>query len=195
MSRRYKREELGYRTAFFTAGIGISNAFGSLLASAILATMEGFLGYAAWRCGRDIFAIGCLAQILTTFRWLFFIEGYLTVLVGIFGMFILPNFPSGPARWLTPAEHALARKRMEEDAEGHGTAEPTSSDFSDVLSMMTDWRTWLVGTALSCCNASLSFNMFFPTLAATMGYSPTISLLLCIPPWVMSTITAVTVAR
>ncbi|KAG2134831.1 MFS general substrate transporter [Suillus clintonianus] len=176
LSRWYKREELGYRTAFFTAGIGISNAFGSLLASGILATMEGFLGYAAW-------------------RWLFFIEGYLTVFVGICGMFILPDFPSGPARWLTPAEHALARKRMEEDSEGHGPAETSSGGFSDILSMMTDWRAWLVGTALSCCNASLSFNMFFPTLAATMGYSPTISLLLCVPPWIASTITAVAVAR
>lgn len=46
---RYKREELGYRTALFTAGIGVSNAFGSLLASGILGTMEGLFGYAAWR--------------------------------------------------------------------------------------------------------------------------------------------------
>jgi hypothetical protein len=138
----------------------------------------------------------CLVRILTTFRWLFFIEGYLTVLVGIGGMFILPDYPSGPARWLTPAEHALARKRMEENSEGHDAAEPTSSgDISVVLSLMTDWRAWIVGTALCCCNASLSFNMFFPTLAATMGYSPTISLLLCTPPWIISTITAVTVAR
>ncbi|KAG2156884.1 major facilitator superfamily domain-containing protein [Suillus bovinus] len=176
LSRWYKRDELGYRTAFFTAGIGISNAFGSLLASGVLATMEGFLGFAAW-------------------RWLFFTEGYLTILVGIGGMFILPDFPSSPASWLTPAEHALARKRME-DSDGHGTAEPASSGgFSVVLSLMTDWRAWLVGTALSCCNASLSFNMFFPTLAATMGYSPTISLLLCTPPWIVSTITAVTIAR
>jgi len=53
-SCRYKREELGYRTALFTAGIGISNAFGSLLASAILGTMEGFLGYAAWRLVTNI---------------------------------------------------------------------------------------------------------------------------------------------
>ncbi|KAG1851922.1 major facilitator superfamily domain-containing protein, partial [Suillus subluteus] len=118
------------------------------------------------------------------------------VLVGICGIFILPDFPSGPARWLTPAEHALARKRMEEDSEGHGAAEPTSSGgFSDVLSLMKDWRVWLVGTALCCCNTSLSFNMFFPTLVATMGYSPTISLLLCAPPWVVSTITAIIVAR
>ncbi|KAG1823659.1 major facilitator superfamily domain-containing protein [Suillus subaureus] len=177
LSRWYKREELGYRTAFLTAGIGVSNVFGSLFASGILATMEGFLGYAAW-------------------RWLFFIEGYLTVLVGICGMFILPNYPSGPASWLTPAEHALARKRMEEDSEGHGVAEPTSSGgFSDVLSLMTDWRAWLVGTASCCCTTSMSFNMFFPTLVATMGYSPTISLLLCAPPWIASAITAVIIAR
>ncbi|KAG0702045.1 MFS general substrate transporter [Suillus ampliporus] len=176
LSRWYKREELGYRTAFFTAGVGFSIAFGSLLASVILATMEGFLGYAAW-------------------RWLFFIEGYLTVFVGIGGMFILPDYPSSPARWLTPAEHALAQKRMEEDSEGHGPVEPKpSGGFSDLLSMITDWRVWLIGTALSCCYASLSFNMFFPTLAATMGYSPTISLLLCAPPWIMSTVTAVTIA-
>ncbi|KAF9235585.1 major facilitator superfamily domain-containing protein, partial [Melanogaster broomeanus] len=30
---------------------------------------------------------------------------------------------------------------------------------------------------------------FFPTLTATMGYSPTVSLLLCMPPWIFSTIT------
>ncbi|KAJ8580127.1 MFS general substrate transporter, partial [Rhizopogon salebrosus TDB-379] len=79
LSRWYKREELGYRTALFTVGIGISSVFGSLLASGILATTEGFLGYAAW-------------------RWLFFIEGFLTVVVGVYGMFILPDFPSSPTR-------------------------------------------------------------------------------------------------
>jgi hypothetical protein len=46
---RYKREELGYRAAFFTAAIGFSNVFGALFASVILANMDGFLGYAAWR--------------------------------------------------------------------------------------------------------------------------------------------------
>ncbi|KAG1846094.1 MFS general substrate transporter, partial [Suillus subalutaceus] len=148
LSRWYKREELGYRTAFFTAAVCISNVFGSLFASGILATMEGVLGYAAW-------------------RWLFFVEGYLTVFVGICGMFILPDFPSGPAQ----------------DLRGHGPAGPSASGgFSDLLSIITDWRMWLVGTALCCCATSLSFNMFFPTLVATMGYSPTISLLLCAPP-------------
>ncbi|KAG2142088.1 MFS general substrate transporter [Suillus cothurnatus] len=177
LSRWYKREELGYRIAFFTAAIGFSNAFGSLLASGILATMEGFLGYAAW-------------------RWLFFLEGYLTVFVGICGIFILPDFPSGPARWLTSAELSLARRRMEEDLRGHGPAEPkSSSGFSDLLSIITDWSVWLIAIACTCCYASLSFNLFFPTLVATMGYSPTISLLLCAPPWLVSAVTAIIVAR
>lgn len=195
MACRYKREELGYRTALFTAGIGVSNAFGSLLASCILGTMEGVLGYAAWRLVH-FFAPAHVTRRLNVLRWLFFTEGFLTVLVGICGIFILPDFPSGPARWLTLAEHALARKRMEEDSRSHGPAglKPSGS-LSDLLSLITDWRAWWVGTALGCCNASMSFNMFFPTLAATMGYSPTITLLLCAPPWIVSTITAVAVAR
>jgi hypothetical protein len=120
----------------------------------------------------------------------------LTVFVGIGGMFILPDFPSGPARWLTSAELALARRRMEEDSRGLGPAEPKPpSGFSDLLSMITDWKAWLIGTALACSNASMSFGLFFPTLVATMGYSPTISLLLCAPPWIMSTITAIIIAR
>jgi hypothetical protein len=129
-------------------------------------------------------------------RWLFFIEGFLTVFVGICGMFILPDFPSSPARWLTPAEHSLAEKRMEEDSRSCGPAGPKSpGGFSDLLSLTADWRAWWLGVALGCGNASTSFNAFFPTLVATMGYSPTISLLLCAPPWIMSTITAITVAR
>ncbi|KAG2038366.1 MFS general substrate transporter [Suillus americanus] len=177
LSRWYKREEIGYRTALFTAAVGFSNVFGSLFASGILATMEGVLGYAAW-------------------RWLFLVEGYLTVFIGICGMFILPDFPSSPARWLTSAELSLARKRMEEDLRGHGTAEPNpSSGFSDFFSVITDWSAWLIATACACCYASLSFNLFFPTLVATMGYSPAISLLLCAPPWFVSAITAIIVAR
>ncbi len=41
----------------------------------------------------------------------------------------------------------------------------------------------------------MSFNTYFPTLTATMGYSPTITLLLCAPPWAFTTIIAFIVAR
>jgi hypothetical protein len=158
--------------------------------------MEGFLGYAAWRLITDMSIPVHATRVLIAIRWLFFTEGFLTVVVGVYGMFILPDFPSSPTRWLTPAEHFLAQKRMEEDSRSHAPTGPKSSgSSSDLLSMVTDWRMWCAGAALGCSNASMSYDMFFPTLAATLGYSPTISLLLCAPPWIMSTITAVIVAR
>ena len=43
--------------------------------------------------------------------------------------------------------------------------------------------------------ASLSFNAFFPTLSATLGYNRTVTLLLCAPPWVFATLVAFIVTR
>jgi len=49
--------------------------------------------------------------------------------------------------------------------------------------------------ALTAQVIGLSFNAYFPTLAATLGYDPTVSLLLCVPPWGLAAIVAFIVAR
>ena len=49
LSKWYTRRELGLRTAILYCGNIISNAFGALLASGILAGLDGKLGHAAWR--------------------------------------------------------------------------------------------------------------------------------------------------
>lgn len=46
-------------------------------------------------------------------RWLFYIEGALTMAVAIIAIFILPDFPS-TTRWLSPEERRLAEVRMAE---------------------------------------------------------------------------------
>ena len=46
-----------------------------------------------------------------------------------------------------------------------------------------------------CIVTSLSFNTFFPTLTATLGYNRTVTLLLCAPPWLFSTLVAFAVTR
>jgi len=46
---RYKCDELGLRTAYLTCGAALGTSFGALVESGILATMDGKLGYAAWR--------------------------------------------------------------------------------------------------------------------------------------------------
>ncbi|KAH7916081.1 MFS general substrate transporter [Hygrophoropsis aurantiaca] len=170
LSKWYKRRELGQRTALLSCGIMISNAFGSLLASAILDTMDGKLGRAAW-------------------RWLFYIEGSLTVLVALLSMFILPDFPVTSSGWLSPEEYALAQLRMEEDtgAGDQEDTEQTKSHSNGLILAFSDWKVWWMSIALTSMVVSLSFNAFFPTLTATLGYNPTITLLLCSPPWAFAT--------
>jgi MFS family permease len=49
ISKWYKRDEVGLRTAILYGGNIISNAFGALIASGILSGMQGKLGHEAWR--------------------------------------------------------------------------------------------------------------------------------------------------
>lgn len=50
-----------------------------------------------------------------------------------------------------------------------------------------------IGTASQV--VGLSFNAYFPTLTKTLGYSTTVTLLLCAPPWAFATIVAFLNAR
>lgn len=67
--------------------------------------MEGVLGHAAW-------------------RWLFFIEGALTMFVAILAAVILPDTPTN-SRGFTAEELQVARLRMRED---NGEADVDSKD-------------------------------------------------------------------
>ncbi|KAF8812398.1 MFS general substrate transporter [Phlegmacium glaucopus] len=177
ISKWYKRNELSERTALLSCGFLLSNAFGSLIASAILNSMEGKLGYSAW-------------------RWLFFIEGTITVLVAILSMYILPDFPESSNTWLTPAEKLIAVQRMVEDVEAHADYHTASEGpFIGFHLAISDWKVWWLALSLATMVVSLSFNSYFPTLAATMGYGPTFTLLLCAPPWLLATGVALLVSR
>ncbi|KAI0677060.1 MFS general substrate transporter [Trametes maxima] len=177
LSKWYKRSELGTRTAVLSCGSLISNAFGSLIASGILDGMEGKLGHAAW-------------------RWLFYIEGALTMFVAVLAIFVLPDFPATSHTWLSPEEVRLAEKRMEEDVGVGDEGETEAGGQMHGLTLaVSDWKVWWLAIALTSMVISLSFNAFFPTLSATMGYSPTITLLLCAPPWVFATIVAFVMCR
>jgi sugar phosphate permease len=114
-------------------------------------------------------------------RWLFYIEGAITIFVAIVAIFILPDFPP-TTRGLTDQERALAIRRMEEDV-GVGDEDQTEGGSSGFWLAMTDVKVWWLAFALTAQVIALSFNAYFPTLAATLGYSPTVSLLLCAPPW------------
>ena len=195
LSKWYKRSELGVRTAILSCGSLISNAFGSLIASGILDGMEGKLGHAAWRY-ETASSRPVLVLIVLSSRWLFFIEGALTMFVAVCAIFILPDFPSNAHTWLSPEEVRLAEKRLEEDV---GVADDehaeTGGRYHGLKLAISDWKVWWLALALTSLVISLSFNAFFPTLSATMGYSNTVTLLLCAPPWAFATIVSFAVTR
>ncbi|KAJ7576928.1 MFS general substrate transporter [Mycena floridula] len=176
ISKWYKRDEVGLRTAILYCGNIISNAFGALMASGILSGMQGKLGHSAW-------------------RWLFYIEGSLTIAIAVLAIFILPDFPA-TTKWLSPLERTLALQRMTEDA-GVGDQEETETQgaMHGLWLALSDWKVWWLAVALTAQVIALSFNSFFPTLTATLGFSPTVTLLLCAPPFVFATIAAFFLSR
>ena len=166
---------MGSRTAILYCGNIISNGFGALIASGILDGMDGKSGRAAW-------------------RWLFYIEGALTVFVAICAIFILPDFPA-TTRWLTDEERRLAMRRMEEDAGvGDEAQTETGGHATGLILAIKDWKVWWMAVAMTSQVVALSFNAYFPTLSATMGFNPTVTLLLCAPPFIFTAIMAFVVA-
>ncbi|KAL0955459.1 hypothetical protein HGRIS_001701 [Hohenbuehelia grisea] len=176
LSKWYKRDELGLRVTILFCASFISSAFGSVLAAGILNDMQGKLGHAAW-------------------RWLFYIEGALTIFFAIFGFFILPDFPETSLGWLTLAEKELAEKRMLEEACLKKGDENVVSPFQGFLQAITDWKVWWLSMIMALVQLSLSFMTFFPTLTATLGFDLMKTLLLCAPPWVLTTIGAFLLTR
>ncbi|KAF8487565.1 sugar transporter [Gautieria morchelliformis] len=152
----------------------VSNAFGGLLAAGILSGMEGVLGHAAW-------------------RWLYYIEGSLTIATAIVAIFMLPDFP-GNTKWLSPLERKLAEKRMSEDGGGMDDEDPGGAYRGFILAV-SDWKVWWFTMILFLQLVALSFNIYFPTLTATLGFSTTVTLLLTAPPWSLAAASSLLLAR
>lgn len=124
---------------------------------------------------------------LSPWQWLYIIEGSITVTVGIIILFILPDFPD-TWRALSPEMKRVANRRLaieaaEADTDGAGAM----SQLQGFKLAMTDPCTYILAIAYMCQTGAAGFQNFFPTLTAQLGYSKTISLLLCAPPYIFIT--------
>src|ERR1700742_836373 len=118
--------------------------------------------------------------------WLFYIEGALTMFFAVVAYFVLPDFPEND-KYLSDVERRLAIVRMIEDV-GEADSEKTHNSFQGFKLAMTDWKVWWMAFCLTAQVVGLSFNQYFPTLTATLGFNTTITLLLCAPPWAIAVI-------
>ncbi|OKL58171.1 hypothetical protein UA08_06835 [Talaromyces atroroseus] len=154
LSAFYKRSDLALRIGLFYTAASLSGAFGGLLA-------------------RGLVEIGPRGG-LEGWRWIFIIEGLLTVVCGIIAAVGLPN-SLATATFLTPAERELAQGRILQDKPSQGdntNSESESLKWSEVLRGITDISMWLSALAYFAILAGLySFGLFLPTIIEDSGFT------------------------
>ncbi|KIM50435.1 hypothetical protein SCLCIDRAFT_855161 [Scleroderma citrinum Foug A] len=79
--------------------------------------------------------------------------------------------------------------------EDFGSIKQQETQKSGLVEAFTDWTVWWLAIARSMAIVGESFSNFFPTLAATIGYDPSITLLICAPPWILAMATAYCVSQ
>lgn len=170
LSAWYTRKELGFRTAVLYSGSLISGAFGGLVTAGITSNMDYLHGLRAW-------------------RWVFIIEGGITIGIAIVAYWILPNMPR-TTPWLSEEERQLAAYRLQEDiGEEDWTSAESQSFLSGFKLAMLDAKTWVLTLLLLANVSSASVTNFFPTVVKTLGYDNVKTLLLTAPPYVLAVIT------
>lgn len=172
------------RMAMLYCAAALSGAFSGLLAAAI-AEMSGVGGYNGW-------------------RWIFILEGIVTIGLGIGAYFILPDSPSHSKRWLTAPEirylnllHQKFRRtrRVGEDSteeQEDETAMNKAQKWKIFLSVITDWQIYLQAMIfMSSSVPTYALKFTLPQIMVNMGFSSTQAQLLSAPPYVAGAISAV----
>lgn len=145
LSKWYTRKELTTRNAILFCGNLISNAFSTLIAAGVLSNMQGVMGHAAW-------------------RWLFWIEGAITMFIAVCSGFILPDLPSNTGGF-TEEERLVAQIRMMEDVGEADTDAEGQTAFTGLWMTLKDFKIYLMMLSFTAYVVGLSFNAFFVSLS------------------------------
>lgn len=142
----YRRGELGRRLAIFYAASNIAYAFGGLLA---------FGTFQIENAGLD------------RWRWLFVIEGSLTICMSIVAFIFLP-YSAAYARFLTEDEKKLAFYRMQVDS---SAVVNEKFVFRDAIAILKEPTSWIILGIEMCLGIPLqSVGLFLPQIVARLGY-------------------------
>ncbi|KPI38279.1 putative transporter [Cyphellophora attinorum] len=158
------------RTGIFYFAAATSGAFSGLLAAAI-AQMDGLAGKEGW-------------------RWIFIIEGCLSVLLGLGAYFLLPDTPALSTSWLAPEEIrylelVFRATRGRNAATGTGQEKPKKKvNWKALRAMLTDKNLYLqsmIAAGSSLPNNGMKYTL--PQIVKNMGYTSTKAQLLSVPPF------------
>ncbi|KAF2137736.1 uncharacterized protein K452DRAFT_98001 [Aplosporella prunicola CBS 121167] len=159
----YTKREAATRFAWFFNFALAGPIFSGLLAYAIQ-NLDGTSGYQGW-------------------RWVFIIEGLMTVFISVFVIVFCPNFPQHAQAWfLTSRERdrLVAHLEASRGAEAKGSA----SDNVPLWKVLIDWRVHLFTMCFFCCDITASsMAAFAPTILTQLGWTNTVAQLMTMPVW------------
>ncbi|KAI1321503.1 MFS transporter [Xylariaceae sp. FL0255] len=163
----YRHNERAFRIALVIAFCNLAGAFGGSIAYG--------LGLANGARG------------LQGFRWLFIIEGAITLLTVIPTLLILPNYPSR-AKWLSESERQFAADRLKERGGGHSREHASRREVFSTIFHPRMWCHYFAYIANVITQGSFTF--FAPTIVTGLGFTSIQAQLLTVPPWVVGFIVA-----
>ncbi|KAM0282014.1 hypothetical protein ACHAQH_003220 [Verticillium albo-atrum] len=177
----YCRHEIQFRQALFFSAASIAGAFSGLLAFGI-SKMDGLGGLEGW-------------------RWIFILEGIVTVLVAVWAFFALHDFPE-TASFLSEEERAFVVFRLKYQGQIKGkqlgqVAVPEAEEFKwrYVGDAFKDWQIWVnifVYWGIVCPLYGIS--LFLPTIIRNLGYTSSTAQLMTVPIYITAAILAVIIA-
>lgn len=171
LSTFYQRTEQARRISYLFVAAALSGSFGGLLAYG-LTNLHGSHGLAGW-------------------RWLFLVEGLISIVVGIMALFLLPD-SFETAWWLRDDEKAMMRIRHERANVYHGSE---VFDKSEIKLAFKDPKVWLSASCQFGANiCSFGFSTFLPKIINGFGYSSVRTQLLTVPVYAWAAVVYVAVS-
>ncbi|KAH7470262.1 hypothetical protein FOMA001_g14035 [Fusarium oxysporum f. sp. matthiolae] len=161
----YTKKEIGKRLCIFYTSGCIAPALGGIMAGAIVKGLEGVRGIPGW-------------------RWLFIVEGALTVFCGFGLYFLLPDYPRN-ARYFSPDQRRLAQIRILVDRQvSVGSTTRRITSWQAFKAVVTDGKAWFFLIAYSIIILGMSISYFVPTILKTMGYTKVTAQWMTVPIWI-----------
>lgn len=163
------------RMALMYGAAALSGAFSGLLAAGI-AQMDGVGGYEGW-------------------RWIFLLEGIVTVIGGVVTFFVLPDSPEQSTSWLGDREVKFLKLTYQQ-YRGQGKSQAKDKDVGSkmkaVLEILTDWQLYLQAMIfMSSSVPTYALKFTLPQIVRNMGFTQTNAQLLTAPPYILGAISAV----
>ncbi|KAL5338609.1 major facilitator superfamily domain-containing protein [Aspergillus crustosus] len=168
LSKWYKKSELSLRLSIcFSAGL-VASATGSLIAAGISSGLDGARGLAAW-------------------RWLYVIEGAVSICGGFVLILLLPDFPH---TWtaLSPVTREVAIRRLTLDASATDVDSAGITPLQGLKLALADHKLYIMTIINMCIIGAIGCQNFFPTMTRGLGYSNIVSLLLVAPPFLFTAV-------